>query len=53
MNKPIVLALLGAAMTACGPRVPQLGKSSVDEVVDAMTLEEKALLLFGTNLKSD
>ncbi len=50
MNKPIVFALLAAAMTACGPRVPQLGKSSVDEVVEAMTLEEKAHLVVGTGM---
>ncbi len=51
MNKPIAFILLAAAaMTACGPRVPQLGKSSVDEVVDAMTLEEKARLVVGTGM---
>lgn len=50
MNKPIVFALLAAAMTACGPRVPQLGRASVDEVVDAMTLEEKAHLVVGTGM---
>ena len=50
MNKPIVFALLAAAMTACGPRVPQLGRASVDEVVEAMTLEEKAHLVVGTGM---
>ena len=48
MNKPIVFALLAAAMTACGPQVPQLGRASIDEVVEAMTLEEKAHLVVGT-----
>lgn len=50
MNKPIVFALLAAAMTACGPQVPQLGRASVDEVVEAMTLEEKAHLVVGTGM---
>ncbi|WP_303642828.1 glycoside hydrolase family 3 C-terminal domain-containing protein [uncultured Alistipes sp.] len=50
MNKPIVFALLAAAMTACGPQVPQLGRVSVDEVVEAMTLEEKAHLVVGTGM---
>ncbi len=50
MNKPTVFALLAAAMTACGPRVPQLGRASVDEVVEAMTLEEKAHLVVGTGM---
>lgn len=50
MNKPIVFALLAAAITACGPQVPQLGRASVDEVVEAMTLEEKAHLVVGTGM---
>ncbi len=50
MNKPIVFALLAAAMTACGPQVPQLGRASIDEVVEAMTLEEKAHLVVGTGM---
>lgn len=38
------------ALTACGPSVPQLGKSSIDEVIAAMTLEEKAHLVVGTGM---
>lgn len=38
------------ALTACGPRGPQLGKSSIDEVIAAMTLEEKAHLVVGTGM---
>ncbi len=50
MNKPIVFLLLAAALTACGERVPQLGKAPVDKVVGAMTLEEKARLVVGTGM---
>ncbi|MCM1150622.1 MAG: beta-glucosidase [Alistipes sp.] len=50
MKKPLVFVLLAAALAACGPRVPQLGKASVDEVVGAMTLEEKARLVVGTGM---
>ena len=50
MNKPIVFVLLAAALTACGPRVPKLGKAPVDEVVGAMTLDEKARLVVGTGM---
>lgn len=37
-------------MTSCGNRTPQLGKASVDDVVAAMTLEEKAHLVVGTGM---
>ena len=39
-----------AVLSACGPSVPQLGKSSLDEVIGAMTLEEKAHLVVGTGM---
>lgn len=39
-----------AVLSACGPGVPQLGKSSLDEVIGAMTLEEKAHLVVGTGM---
>lgn len=35
------MAAVMAVLSACGPSVPQLGKSSLDEVIGAMTLEEK------------
>lgn len=37
-------------LSACGPSVPQLGKSSLDDVISAMTLEEKAHLVVGTGM---
>jgi len=40
-----------AALVACGPKGdPQLGKASLDKVIDAMTIEEKAHLLIGTGM---
>lgn len=50
MNRNIAFVLLAATLTACGPRVPQLGKASIDEVMGAMTLEEKAHLVVGTGM---
>lgn len=44
-------ALSLAFMTACGPKAPQLGKASVDDVIAAMTLEEKAHLIVGTGME--
>lgn len=44
------MAAVVAVLSACGPGVPQLGKSSLDEVVGAMTLEEKAHLAVGTGM---
>ena len=42
-----------AAIVACGPKTPQLGKSSIDKVIDAMTIEEKAHLLIGTGMAGE
>ena len=51
MKKEILFAAATAAvLTACGPSAPQLGKASLDEVIAAMTLEEKAHLVIGTGM---
>ncbi len=51
MKKSIIsMAAVMAVLSACGPSVPQLGKSSLDEVIGAMTLEEKAHLVVGTGM---
>ncbi|TGY03021.1 glycoside hydrolase family 3 C-terminal domain-containing protein [Bacteroides muris (ex Afrizal et al. 2022)] len=51
MKKNIIsMAAAMAVLSACGPSVPQLGKSSLDEVIGAMTLEEKAHLVVGTGM---
>ncbi len=50
MKKEILFAAAAALLTACGPSAPQLGKASLDEVIAAMTLEEKAHLVIGTGM---
>ena len=51
MKKNIIsMAAAMAVLSACGPGVPQLGKASLDEVIGAMTLEEKAHLVVGTGM---
>lgn len=44
------MILVASVLNACGPTVPQLGRSSLDEVIKAMTLEEKAHLVIGTGM---
>lgn len=43
----LIIMMAALAATSCGDKVPQLGKNSIDEVVNAMTLEEKVHLLIG------
>ena len=51
MKKQLVYVLLAAGvLSACGPAAPQLGKDSVEDVIGAMTLEEKAHLVIGTGM---
>lgn len=45
------MAVVAATLCACGSSTPQLGKNSIDEVIGAMTLEEKAHLVVGTGMK--
>lgn len=45
------MAVVAATLCACGSGTPQLGKNSIDEVIGAMTLEEKAHLVVGTGMK--
>ena len=44
------VAIAAATLCSCGPSAPQLGKASLDEVIGAMTLEEKAHLIVGTGM---
>ena len=53
MKKVIMILSAAAAIVACGPKTPQLGKSSIDKVIDAMTIEEKAHLLIGTGMAGE
>ncbi len=42
------MTLVLTMLVACGSKLPQLGKSFIDDVIAAMTLEEKAHLVVGT-----
>ena len=51
MKKHLFCAtLVAGALASCCTENPQLGKASLDEVVNAMTLEEKAHLIIGTGM---
>ncbi|MGN1221488.1 MAG: glycoside hydrolase family 3 C-terminal domain-containing protein [Candidatus Cryptobacteroides sp.] len=51
MKKPIII-MTAAAMVSCAPKGdPQLGQASIDKVIAAMTLEEKAHLVIGTGME--
>lgn len=46
MKKQLFYLLLAAGvLSACGPAAPQLGKDSVEDVIGAMTLEERHIWL--------
>lgn len=45
------MAFVATTFMACGPSTPQLGKASLDDVIAAMTLEEKAHLVVGTGME--
>ena len=44
MKKELIIgmAFSAAILSSCGPTTPQLGKSPINEVINAMTLEEKS-----------
>ncbi|MDE6310959.1 MAG: glycoside hydrolase family 3 C-terminal domain-containing protein [Muribaculaceae bacterium] len=43
-------ALSSLIISGCGDKTPKLGKDSIDDVIAAMTLEEKAHLVIGTGM---
>ena len=45
-----VMGMAGIMLSCNTDKTPQLGKASVDEVIKAMTLEEKVQLLIGTGM---
>ncbi len=51
INKIVILLMTGATLIACNSKTPQLGKSSIDKVIGAMTREEKVRLLIGTGME--
>lgn len=51
MNKYLICMAAGSMLlAACGDKTPKLGKDSIDDVIAAMTLEEKAHLVVGTGM---
>jgi len=50
MKKVLFVAASAAMFAACQGGEPQLGKASVDRVLKAMTLEEKAHFVIGTGM---
>ena len=54
MEKSALMILAAAAVVSCGPKgTPQLGQDSIDDVIAAMTIEEKAHLLIGTGMSGN
>lgn len=51
MKKLLNITLLALAMAACGPKAPQLSPDNIDEVIAAMTPEEKVKLVIGTGME--
>ena len=52
MKKHIISTILiSGTLVACSPGTPRLGKSYIDDVIAAMTLEEKAHLVVGTGME--
>lgn len=44
------MVLAVTVISACTPSVPQLGEASIDDVIGAMTVEEKVHLIVGTGM---
>lgn len=51
MKKLLNITLMALAMAACGPKAPQLSPDNIDEVIAAMTPEEKVKLVIGTGME--
>lgn len=49
-NTLLPMALAVTVISACTPSVPQLGEASIDDVIGAMTVEEKVHLIVGTGM---
>jgi beta-glucosidase len=50
ISSRLLLLLLGLSTTAAAQQVPQLGRSSVKEVINAMSLPEKINMVMGTGM---
>lgn len=51
ISKILTVSATALILVACGTKEPQLGKASLDKVIAAMTLEEKAHLVVGTGME--
>ncbi|MDE5585012.1 MAG: glycoside hydrolase family 3 protein, partial [Muribaculaceae bacterium] len=51
MKKLIGLAVMATVIASCGSKAPQLSPDNIDEVIAAMTPEEKVKLVIGTGMK--
>ncbi len=51
MKKLLGIAIIATAMAACGPKTPRLSPDNIDEVIAAMTPEEKVKLVIGLGMK--
>lgn len=49
-KQQIPAVIVAATLCACGPSAPQLGQAPIEDVIGAMTLEEKAHLVIGTGM---
>ncbi len=49
-NKLFIMSVTVSLLLACGNKPPQLGKASLDDVISALTLEEKVHLVIGTGM---
>lgn len=52
LKKTLKFTVIGiiAMTTGCTQKAPQLGSASIDEIIDAMTIEEKIHLLIGNGM---
>ncbi|MDE5880102.1 MAG: glycoside hydrolase family 3 C-terminal domain-containing protein [Muribaculaceae bacterium] len=51
MKKLIGLSIMALTIASCGTKAPQLRPDNIDEVIAAMTPEEKVKLVIGTGMK--
>lgn len=51
MKKFLGMAVMATVIASCGTKAPQLSADNIDEVIAAMTPEEKVKLVIGTGMK--
>ena len=51
MKKSLIISAAALVMLSACDRTPQLGKAPIDDVIAAMTLDEKVHLLIGTGME--